>query len=338
MDLVQEIDVTTTQLIEARQRLARTHERICETAINGTLHIEENLIDNSIWNNYGIPLINARMFSDAEHVYRDMLKTIKIVEKSKGKLHKGLALYNMGLSQFRQRNFEEGIPNILASYEEDIRRIGGEEASKKLASQFNQHLYGLTANVINVDYLNGLRKTCVNMTTTSFAMLQKLSESEFLLLSKIVLSKRNVEFRGDMFTRVILFDNLRNLCWLLEAFLRRKTGSEQGLKYIFNSVFSGDSWLTVYNKYEADRTHFTAASVKEAVNRFELNLKFIQGTLSSNAQEDLTARAFLSTVLVRHFTSHYFDAYEELGKDEALYLQTFDRGMFAVLYTLNAVT
>jgi hypothetical protein len=54
-----------------------------------------------------------------------MLKTINKIEVSRGIiLHKGLALFNIGLAQIRLNNFDEGISNVLEAYDEDVRTAG----------------------------------------------------------------------------------------------------------------------------------------------------------------------------------------------------------------------
>ena len=75
--------------------------------------------------------------------------------------------------------------------------------------------------------------------------------------------------------------------------------------------------------------------MKEAIKKFDANLGFLEGRLGGSAEEDSLARVFLTTVLVRHFTSHYFDAYPDLIKDQALYKEILKRAAFSVLYSLD---
>ena len=333
-ELIQRIDECNRHLIEARQRLAQLHGIICDQVRSGKIRIEDQIIDRSVWNNYGRVLIGAKMYSDAEQVYSDMLETIRAVEKTKGELHKGLPIYNIGLVQFHQRNFDEGIPNILQAYEQDIRSFGSDDAKHKLASRFKQDLYGLVANELDAGFFVEIRKSLSLHAQSSMDLIQRLTENEFLFLARIVLSNAHVKFRKDMYTTVILYDNLRNLCLLLEVFLKRKTEKDASIGSLLNTAFDQESWLGFYNMHK-EETHFEAATVNEAVQKFDGNLKALERSLGGRPEEEFLARVFLTTVLVRHFTSHYFDAHPDLVKDQVLYRRMFQRAISGILYSLD---
>lgn len=334
MDLIENINRCTNDLMEARQRLARLHESVCNQAMSGSIRIEDNIIDRSIWNNYGRVLIGAKMYSDAEQIYSDMLETIQALEKTKGELHKGLPTYNIGLVQFLQRNFDEGIPNILEAYEHDVKRLGPNDAKNLFASRFKKDLNALVGSELDARFFADLRKSTSLRARSSIDLIQGLTETEFLLFARIILSDAHIKFRKDTYTSVILYDNLRNLCLLLEVFLKRRTRMDESIGSLLNLVFDKEGWLRLYNMHKR-KTRFEATTVSEAVGKFDANLKFLEGTLGGSLEEEFLARVFLTTVLVRHFTSHYFDAYPDLIKNQVLYKRILKRAAFSVLYSLD---
>jgi len=334
MDLIENINKCTSDLMEARQRLAQLHEMICNRAISGSIRIEDNIVDHSIWNNYGRVLIGAKMYSDAEQIYDDMLDTIRALEKTKGELHKGLPTYNIGIVQFLQRNFDEGIPNILEAYEHDIKRVGANDAKKLFASRFKTDLNALVGSELNSRFITELRKSTSLRARSSTDLIQALTESEFLFFARIILCNVHIKFRKDPYTSVILYDNLRNLCLLLEVLLKRKTSRDESIGPLLNFVFDKEGWLRLYNTHK-QKTRFEATTVKDAVGKFDANLEFLESKLGSSGKEEFLARVFLTTVLVRHFTSHYFDAYPDLIKNQVLYEKIFKRAVFSVLYSLD---
>jgi hypothetical protein len=78
--------------------------QIDEAFDKGTLRIQENIIDRSIWHEIGAFCLEKGLFRQAELVYQRMLETIRKQEKRQGnRLHKGLALNNLGYISFFSR-------------------------------------------------------------------------------------------------------------------------------------------------------------------------------------------------------------------------------------------
>ena len=76
---------------------------IINKRLNNVIDIEENVIDESIWNDFGIFFLENRFYSQAEIVYGKMIDTIIKIELIKRKrLHKGLAYHNLGISLLYQ--------------------------------------------------------------------------------------------------------------------------------------------------------------------------------------------------------------------------------------------
>jgi hypothetical protein len=336
MDLVEEIESSRVELFGARQRLACIHAQVCEDAKSGKIDIAQQITDTSIWNNYGFFFIGLGMYSDAEKIYQDMLATIQEVERTrKVKMHKGLALHNLGITQFIQRKFDEAIPNILEAYAEDVKTVGPKKAKNLMANRFKEDLFGLVGGELDSSFLPGIKKGAGALRASSTTdLLENLSESEFLLLGRIILTNKYHHFREDVYSWTVRFDNLRSLCLLLEVFLKRKTKSTQGFGSMIESAFKGD-WVSLYKKHAPSRTHFDAATLTDAVANFEANLKFLDGPLGGKPEDDFLARCFMTTVLARHFTAHYFDAFEDLAKDEPTYKRIFDRAVSSIVYSMD---
>ncbi len=336
VDQVKEIDNWTNKLVEARNGIRQIHQEICLAAQDGRINppLEDNIVDSSIWNNYGRPLIFNGMFSDAESVYSDMLATIKEVERRKGIcLHKGLALYNIGLVQFLQHNFDEAIPAIREAYREDCRRLGHQQAQGQLAKKFMQDFRKSVLDEIDREYLPRIRKTVVSMAGRSASrIVATLSPDEFLFLSRIVVSNKHVRFRTDRYTGVVLFDNLKNLCLLTEDLAKRKTGRADDLRPILQAMFAYENWMRNVFIPNRTKTIFRAPTVQQAIPLFENNLKLLDKRLGGSPDDESLARCFLTTVLVRHFTAHYFDAYRALLRKKRMYTKILDRVMASFLY------
>ncbi len=266
------------------------------------------------------------MYSDAEKIYQDMLSTIQEIERTnKVTLHKGMALHNLGITQFIQRKFDEAIPNILEAYAEDVRRVGPVKAKDLMANRFK----------LDSSFVPGIKKGVGTLRASStMDLLKKLTENEFLLFGRIILTNKYHQFRKDMYSGIVRFDNLRSLCLLLEVFLKRKTGTSQGFGSMIESGFNGN-WVSLYKRHAPDKTHFDGVTVSDAVAKFETNLKLLDGPLGGTSQDDFLARCFMTTVLVRHFTAHYFDAFENLVKDEPTYMRILDRAVSSLVYSLD---
>lgn len=296
----------------------------------------------SIWNEVGVPLYLVGSFSDFERVFKEMLSVIEAVKKEKGGLHihKGLALYHIGISQIHQRNFDEGIPNVLAAYKEDKTTYGEENAKKHFAFNFNKDFVENLSELVDKAFFDEIKTILTSHQDLAGKSLKdlvtKFDESEKLFFAKTINSKMINKFSKNLYTRVILWDNLRNLCLLLEIYLKRRTGLTRMLGGLIPLTFQNENWLNIYQNHNTgtkdanDYGHY--ASIKDFSQKVQ---KLLSGGLFTQTLEaDFLARVFLLSVLVRNFTAHNFDEYEQLLANENLYEGVFKYVMFSVLYTL----
>jgi len=295
----------------------------------------------SIWNEIALPLYLVGSYSDFERLFKEMLSVIEAVEKKKGgRIHKGLALYHLGLAQVSQRNFDEGIPNILDAYEEDKVTYGSEDAKRYFAYNFNKDFLSRISRKIEAIYFSQMKSKLVSNTGLASKSLENLvstfDEGESLFFAKTMNSKMVNKFRNDFYTRVLLWDNLRNLCLLLEIYLKRKLSSNNMLGSLVPSAFNSDVWMRIYISHRGSRdaNDYTYYSSPLDFSR-KINQLLTDNFFSSNDEDDFLARVFLLSVLVRNFTAHNFDEYEKLLTTENLYEDVFKHAVYALLYALH---
>lgn len=287
-------------------------------------------IESSGWNHLGIYFLENGMYSDAIAVYSDMLDTISKIEKEKTVIiHKGLALHNMGVAQLYLRNYDEGIPNILKAFDEDIKTFGKAVAEKQLASKVKMGLFKFLGENLDKNYLVDFNKE-TGLSADATTLLQNMDETEKLFFAKVINSNELVQFHDDIYTRVVMLDNLANLPLLIEANLKRRSGSEQTLNPLLTQLFKGESWKKVYE------TNMPLTSY-DSVTAFETNLEAIlQTEFSTNQQDNFISRSFLATTLMRNFTAHYLNEKLSILSDQKKYGRVFGAGVYSILYCLNA--
>jgi len=284
-------------------------------------------LDVSVWNDLGLFFLEHHMNENAELIYRHMLNVAFEVERRINKrIHKGLPLYNMGVAQINMRNFDEGIPNILRAYEEDILKFGEEKAKEKLASKLKEGFLEFISKVIDNNYLKEFNTTSKLNIKTSYDLIANMNEVEKLFLAKIITSKKLVTFHDDAYTKVIMFDNLRNLCLMLEWNLKRRSNRKDSLSLLIPKVFSFEKWAPYFKSIKLK----TYSSISE----FESKLDQIEKTNPlSNTADNFILQNFFTTTLVRNFTAHYLDEKITLLSDPQKYDRTFAREIYALLYT-----
>ena len=343
--LIKRIRESHNKAQSARTELGAILNQIRDNMISGKIDIEKHVglpKTSSIWNEIGVPLYIVGSFSDFERIFQEMLSLIKEIEKKRSgkQIHKGLALYHIGLSQINQGNFDEGIPNVLAAYEEDKRTYGESEAEKFFAYNFNKDFVENISGIVDKNFFNEMKTILASNTNLAAKSLKdlitNLDENEKLFFAKTVNSKITLKFSKDLYTRVVLWDNLRNLCLLLEIYLKRRNKATNMLGGLITLTFQGENWLNTYishrgSKDNNDYTYYaSAANLKQ-----KLQDLLTSGFFDPNTEMDFLARVFLLSVLVRNFTAHNFDEYEQLLTDKSLYENVFKHVMFSVLYTLG---
>jgi tetratricopeptide (TPR) repeat protein len=148
-------------------------------------------IESSVWNHLGIYFLNNGMYSDAVMVYTHMLEAIAEVEaKQKVEIHKGLALHNMGVAQLYLKNYDEGIPNILKAFEEDVKTFGKASAEKQLASKVKEGLFEFSGKIIDGNYLKEFTTESGMPVKDTISLMQNMDETEKLFFAKIVNSSK----------------------------------------------------------------------------------------------------------------------------------------------------
>jgi len=111
--------------------LENTLRRIDEAMLEGTLDIRDHVIDKSIWGELGNFCFLNGLYRQAQLTYGRMLETItKWEEKYKQKLHKGLALYSLGMALYFQGEPSKAKSYIEKAYQEDKRTFGETQAEK----------------------------------------------------------------------------------------------------------------------------------------------------------------------------------------------------------------
>ena len=130
---------------------------IDRAVMDGYINLNEHVVSKSIWNTIAMPCLNYGLGKQAETIYRGMLETIQKYEsKNDIRLHKGLALHNIGMALFYQGKRKEAKERFQEAYEEDKVSYGEEAARKGLAKKA---LYELTFKDIS---RSGEFKLCQN--------------------------------------------------------------------------------------------------------------------------------------------------------------------------------
>lgn len=121
-----------TQLAQELEQLASENrvDKIIEalrsaTTPQGPIH-PNNEAELSVWN---IPayfhFLRVGKYQDAEAIYRAFYERLEEEQKELGRLHKGMALQNLGLSIFFQGRTTEAIKCFLCAFIEDVISSGG---------------------------------------------------------------------------------------------------------------------------------------------------------------------------------------------------------------------
>lgn len=323
-----------SRIIEIRKAIDESlllqEKNISLKDINGTNKKE---IDALVWNGLGTFFLYNGMYLDALKIYEHMLQTVWRTESNKGvSIHKGLPLHNIGVAQINLRNYDEGIPNILRAYEEDVETFGQTNAEKMLASRVAEGLYKFVSKVVDNNYLTEFNRYSGLNIKNTITLMQNMNEAEKLFFAKIINSKKLVTFHDDIYTRVTTFDNLKNLCLLLESNLRRRSKGTDLLPGLIINIFQKEPWEKYYETNKAlknfDRT--------SAVADFEQKLEKIAKLKAAGKPDiDFVVSNFLTTVLVRNFTAHYLNEKLKILSDPKKYDEVFAREIFAVLYSLH---
>ncbi len=291
-------------------------------------------LDDSVWNDLGLYFLSNFMPDEAVQVYSDMLDLTQFLEAKSGHVHKGLALYNMGIAQINLRNYDEGIPNVLKAYEEDKLKIGEAKAKLELAYRVKEGILDFTSQVIDNNYLKDFMNfSRLGANIRTYDLLGNMEEAEKLFFAKIVNSKKLVTFHDNIYTKVLMFDNIKNLCLIIESNLRRRKGTRGLLPDLVGQVFASESWEPYF---ETDKRRGSSAFINySSVSDFDSKVDRIEKYSPSGASaDDFHLKNFLTATLIRNFTAHYLDEKITLLSNQTKYDKTFARVLWALLYAL----
>jgi len=267
-----------------------------------------------------------------------MLDTIKEYEtKYKTKLHKGLALYNLGISQLNQKNYDEGISNVLSAYQEDKRTYGNKKAETLFAKRLDVTFTSEVNNILDSKYYSALKKLYPRSSNLMYSisdLTSALDRSERLLLMRILISNTTTPFRKDTNTQVILFDNLKNIFLLIEVVLKKRWNGTLGP--LVDKMFNNKKWNKP-NSTEIRLRRFNRVPGPPPLKQFESNFLNIHRMQHGRNEGKFLIRLFLQTVILRHYTAHFFDDYKPILHSKKLYNSLFRFAIYALIYSLNAI-
>jgi hypothetical protein len=308
----------------------------------GTLDIKEHVKEISVWNNIGKELFFFADYLLSAEVYRNMLQTILEEETRQSvRLHKGLALYNLGLSQIQLGDLDEGIPNILLAYIEDVRNFGQPVTSGLPAATVKNDILRTTSNQIAI-YLKSIRRVVKTYPISKLSeddLLSVLSEDEQLLLCKIIISYSKTPHRNDTYTKFTMLDNLKNIYLLTEVVLKKRAIFCRTLSEAVDTVFKKERWKNIYNTNKILKTYNQSSPNK--LEHFDAKLiklvSFIDSYRIKNLEDMYVSHLVLLTVLTRNYIFHVMESNCTLTKNHKLYNFLFDSGMQSLLYSLATI-
>lgn len=308
-----------------------------KSMLSRKVKIENHVDSRSVWYDLGETFFLRNDYSLASYVYEIMLKTIEEYEtKHKTKLHKGLALYNLGISQLNQKNYDEGIPNVLSAYQEDKRTYGIRKAETLFAKRLDIAFTTEVNNILDSKYYSTLKKLyprSTNLIYSIFDLTSKLEKSEKLLLMRVLISNTIIPFRKDTYTQVVLFDNLKNILLLIEVVLKKKWNGT--LAPLVDQMIKHKYW-TKPSPVEVRLRRFDRGPLPP-LKQFESDFSNIRRMTYDRNEGKFLVRLFLQTVILRNYTVHFFDDYKPILHRKTLYDSLFRFAIYALIYSLYAI-
>lgn len=108
----------------------------------------------NIWNYAGSTFLRTGKYKIAEKIYTEYYNTLCRLQKTLGRLHKGIPLHNMGISQCFQENTDFGIKHIILAFIEDV--LHSSESEKVYKGGASSVLQGMCG--VPFDYLSKIRE------------------------------------------------------------------------------------------------------------------------------------------------------------------------------------
>lgn len=330
------------KIIEGRQTIHQTLIEAENLISSGKINLMKDNVRNEIWNEIGEFFFTHGLFSDCERLNKHFLKILNSYD-SIFKIPRGGAQYNLGIAQLNQRNFDEGIPNILNALTEDEKTHGKLKASSMRASKVRESFNIFTVSIIEKNFMpifNKFVKLDTNKKTNTKDLLSILpTDADRFLLTKSINIFHNSSFGSDTYSKVLMFDNLKTVCLILENSLRIKGKGNTLIPLILN-VFKNEQWLKYFEK-NTQLTRFQDPTKKGALQKFEAQLMKIENKNFANIPTNLSNEekfliyAFLKSALLRNLTAHLFDLNASILQKISKYQNAFEIVMLSLLYSLH---
>jgi len=332
------------KIVEGKIAISRCLSEAEELASRGKVDLSNKVVWKELWDGLGGFLYIEQLFPDCEKLNKDFVRLLDRHDPNRS-IPRAPILYRLGIVQLNQGNYDEGILNILNALDEDERLYGREKASRKVAAQTRDYLRASTASMIDREYTSELRarvKLDNRKKTSTEDILNSLPTGAQLFLSRSVNVVHSVPFQADIYSRVLMFDNLKTLCLLLENSLKTR-GRGLTLGYLIHSVFEGELWekcfwdnmdLTSFRVPTVPPTSGTLREFESQLMRIEAR-DYVRSSQSISGQDAFLVHAFLKSTLLRNMTAHLFDTNASILRDVSTYKDAFRAVMLSLLYSLH---
>lgn len=260
--------------------------RYCSQITKSSQNVEEKNLYFNRSNGYGIFLINNCRYQEAEIFYTQCLNIIKYFEIShKIILSKGMPLVNLGISQIGLGKIEEGVSNIISSFNNDKKYYENPEYEKFYLQFENQIIDKVLFLFINDESVNDYSEKYRDfIKSLGYKIENRLFQ--FLILNKIYSSYNSYKNNNDISSKLVLFNTLRDQCLLIEQILR-----DLGVK--------GDHYTNLLQSEEMIKNYDNIKS--NDITEFNSNL---ENLLSLKDGEE---KIFKLSLCIRNFNNHHFD-------------------------------
>ncbi len=257
-------------------------------------------------NQIGLNFMMDRYPQFAEIYYTALLTEILEFEKYKSKkFNKGIIYANLGVAQMANNKFDQGIANLLKAHEEDKDFIGTshdlELFKTSLYKQFEDNYIDMMHK--DLEYFGNQNGITISKTDVDKLFLSLKIENRLFLVTIIREMKKNLEIlkkNENIFTRTLLFSNIKNLCLFIEDFMKNilmkngKTPSNQDLYNYINCTFKAEPW---WAKFQSEWNLTKSANIQD----FEKKLEKISKKTNNNHKR------LLYLGCIRNFSGHHFD-------------------------------
>jgi hypothetical protein len=210
--------------------------------------------------------------------------------------------------------------------------------------------------IFNVD-TNYFATLVTNLPTNSISantlasLFSKLQEDEQLFLARIFISYKTIPFRNDTYSKIIRYDNLRNIYLLIELLLKRRKGAtlskkKETMGWFVSDIFANEQpWESMYKKNIGLSNFNKDTSPGSSLDQFKANFNVLFYRTNAlvippslgrhNSEDEFLARFFLLAVLMRNYTSHFFDDYAPILDNQSIFQSLFNAAVHILIYSLK---